>query len=99
MSTEDVDILEHFWCSVHLSPLYGRDCDTCGGEGAYHDCGEDSCCCADPEDPNYPCSDCRGTGRVIWCPEWTEAQPCMKKDWREVNEKGELVEYLRRKNP
>lgn len=41
-------------------------CPTCGGEGGFHDCGDDSCCCADPGGPTdfdwWDCSDCGGTG-------------------------------------
>lgn len=38
------------------------ECEVCGGEGVDgHDCGEDCCCCADPED-NIPCDCCSGEG-------------------------------------
>lgn len=38
------------------------ECWQCGGEGfSHHDCGEDTCCCLDPED-NVPCDICRGKG-------------------------------------
>jgi hypothetical protein len=37
------------------------DCPTCGGDGIVHDCGEDTCCCAD-KSPNVPCPDCGGQG-------------------------------------
>lgn len=38
-------------------------CPTCWGDGYIHDCGEDTCCCANPdEDDCYPCPDCGGTG-------------------------------------
>lgn len=41
-----------------------EECPACGGEGVYgHDCGEDSCCCDDPED-NEPCEVCGGSGVV-----------------------------------
>jgi hypothetical protein len=40
------------------------DCPECQGEGVtHHDCGEDSCCCADPE-PNVRCRVCDGRGVV-----------------------------------
>jgi hypothetical protein len=39
-----------------------NECEACGGEGIDgHDCGEDSCCCADPEE-NVTCSTCFGQG-------------------------------------
>ncbi len=38
------------------------ECENCGGEGFVgHDCGEDCCCCLDPED-NVPCDVCGGKG-------------------------------------
>ena len=41
-------------------------CQRCGGEGGYHDCGEDTCCCSDcgydDEDTWVECDDCGGTG-------------------------------------
>lgn len=38
------------------------ECDVCGGEGVDgHECGEDTCACAWPED-NMPCSNCGGEG-------------------------------------
>lgn len=37
-------------------------CEGCGGEGvAGHDCGEDTCCCVDPQD-NLECQICEGWG-------------------------------------
>jgi len=42
-----------------------EECWACGGEGYYHDCGEDTCCCADPEsDELVPCQECHGRGRL-----------------------------------
>lgn len=38
------------------------ECENCGGEGVSgHDCGEDCCCCEDPED-NIRCDICKGKG-------------------------------------
>ena len=38
------------------------ECEVCGGKGVDgHDCGEDCCCCADPED-NIACDCCLGEG-------------------------------------
>lgn len=37
-------------------------CETCGGEGVNgHDCGEDTCCCLQPEE-NVSCQTCDGEG-------------------------------------
>jgi hypothetical protein len=44
-------------------PCSAFDCD----EGLYHDCGEDTCCCADPE-PDTECDVCKGYGNIHWCP-------------------------------
>lgn len=42
-------------------------CDQCGGDGvADHDCGEDCCVCAEPED-NVPCDRCDGRGAFPKC--------------------------------
>ena len=47
--------------------LVSEDCGSCGGEGVSgHDCGEDSCCCEDPED-NVPCDACGGRGFHKMC--------------------------------
>ena len=38
------------------------ECWNCGGDGfSYHDCGEDTCCCLEPED-NVTCDVCMGMG-------------------------------------
>ena len=45
-------------------------CWQCGGEGTNgHDCGEDCCCCAWPED-NVTCDICEGKGGWEREPEW-----------------------------
>lgn len=45
------------------------DCETCGGEGLDgHDCGEDCCMCADPDEPNLACGICDGEGGWELCP-------------------------------
>jgi hypothetical protein len=45
------------------------DCWNCGGEGfSDHDCGEDCCCCAFPED-NVVCDICEGEGGWLGIPE------------------------------
>lgn len=40
-------------------------CLSCDGEGGYHDCGDDTCCCAadGEDDPDWvDCADCGGSG-------------------------------------
>lgn len=36
-------------------------CWQCHGEGGWHDCGEDCCCCLVPE-INEVCNECKGKG-------------------------------------
>jgi hypothetical protein len=38
-------------------------CWECRGEGGFHDCGEDTCCCLEP-DLNEDCPTCKGEGEV-----------------------------------
>lgn len=53
-------------------------CANCGGERySHHECGEDCCCCVNPED-NVLCDWCDGAGGSWHCrntPEWCEANP------------------------
>ena len=54
-------------------------CWQCGGEGGFHDCGEDCCACLYPElDINWPCDICEGKGGWIQhesnCPNATAAE-------------------------
>lgn len=59
-------------CDAHKScdecggELQWEECYDCDGVGAYHDCGEDTCCCADP-DPNCECPTCSGDGGWQFC--------------------------------
>jgi hypothetical protein len=40
----------------------GTTCWACHGEGGYHDCGEDCCCCLDKDEITETCEECGGTG-------------------------------------
>lgn len=52
------------------------DCWQCFGDGWFHDCGEDCCCCLDPEDDlNEPCPECQGRGGYRECPNLTNHPP------------------------
>ena len=47
--------------------LVSDPCEQCGGDGVYgHDCGEDCCCCLDPEE-NEECDLCVGRGYFMHC--------------------------------
>jgi hypothetical protein len=65
-------------CARCGSSLSFEECEQCGGEGVDgHECGDDSCCCADPED-NLPCDICRGQGafpRCLSSTDWCKANP------------------------
>jgi hypothetical protein len=69
---------KEYQCGRCGSSISFHDCPNCGGEGyTSHDCGEDCCCCAEPED-NVPCDVCNGDGTFARClssPEWCEAHP------------------------
>ncbi len=41
-----------------------EDCWACHGEGGFHDCGEDCCCCLDKDEITETCQECGGTGRL-----------------------------------
>lgn len=43
-----------------------RDCWNCDEGLSGHDCGEDCCCCLDPED-NVRCDICAGKGGFFVC--------------------------------
>lgn len=37
-------------------------CWLCHGEGGFHDCGEDTCCCLDKDEITDDCPECDGEG-------------------------------------
>ena len=67
-----------YQCARCGSSISFEECNYCGGEGyTSHDCGEDCCCCADPED-NVPCDVCQGSGAFPLClssSKWCNAHP------------------------
>lgn len=55
-------------CEVCGCKMERVECDQCSGEGYWgYDCGEDTCCCLDPED-NEECEQCDGEGYWWVCP-------------------------------
>lgn len=50
-------------CESDDEPEDVDTCSVCGGDGLVHDCGEDTCCCADPS-PNVECDECGGSGEI-----------------------------------
>lgn len=44
---------------------YERDCG-CDEGVSGHECGEDACCCLDPEE-NVECDECEGRSYHCWC--------------------------------
>lgn len=54
-----------------------HECQSCDDGFDGHDCGEDTCCCARPED-NVPCDICGGDGGWWVCMsggDWCDAHP------------------------
>jgi hypothetical protein len=47
--------------------LEWRDCYNCEDGYSDHDCGEDCCCCRNPE-PNVECDICDGDSGWLACP-------------------------------
>ena len=64
-------------CARCGSSAYWEDCTSCEDGFDGHDCGEDCCCCLQPEE-NVACEYCDGEGVFHRCmsdPEWCEANP------------------------
>lgn len=74
----DGDDHDHDFCARCGSSVVWEECTECGGDGyADHECGEDTCCCLNPED-NVPCDCCRGDGGWYLClssADWCNANP------------------------
>jgi hypothetical protein len=69
--------MKEYQCARCGSSIEFVECRKCDDGFVGHDCGEDYCCCADPED-NVVCGICHGTGsfpRCLSSLEWCEAHP------------------------
>lgn len=66
---------EHNVCEKCGAAKEWRECYNCEDGFSHHDCGEDCCCCLDPED-NVTCDICEGEGG------WFQCRRCYKGgDW------------------
>lgn len=64
---EDGDPEETMCPKCGCCEMVWEECEYCDEDGFVdHDCGEDCCCCADPE-PNVTCDVCRGVGGFWVC--------------------------------
>lgn len=64
LKANDKELCEQCGCCERVS----EPCDQCGGDGVYgHDCGEDTCCCADPDEATEECDLCGGRGYFMRC--------------------------------
>ena len=64
-----------FTCPKCGAEMDWTDCEVCDGTGySGHDCGEDCCCCLDPEE-NQTCHQCGGEGG--W---WYHVGKCVDSD-------------------
>jgi hypothetical protein len=53
-------------CKKCSNELSWRDCYNCDEGFSHHDCGEDCCCCLNPED-NVTCDICNGDSGWYVC--------------------------------
>lgn len=54
-------------CAICGSMMELTTCDHCQGEGGFHDCGDDCCVCADPDEITDECDECDGEGEYLEC--------------------------------
>ena len=79
----------HCQCARCGSSVSIESCDHCEDGYDGHDCGEDTCCCLNPEE-NLVCQYCDGSGVWHTCmssAEWCEANPL---PGREQVERGSI---------
>ena len=74
-------------CLICCAPLVPESCYQCMGAGGFHDCGEDTCCCLDPDEITNICEVCEGEGEYLSCSALphTEAQMAA---YRETHQEG-----------
>lgn len=54
------------FCDKCRCELEWQECENCEEGYSYHDCGEDCCCCLNPEN-NVICDTCNGEGGWYYC--------------------------------
>lgn len=62
---------EKEFCEEHKTSKVWVHCTNCEYGFSGHDCGEDCCCCLNPED-NIVCDICKGKEGYYLCPVCTE---------------------------
>jgi hypothetical protein len=63
----DPDDFGDEYCPVCGAYMERVDCWMCHGDGGFHDCGEDTCCCLDKEEITETCEECKGEGGYLVC--------------------------------
>lgn len=69
-------------CGRCGSSMMFENCGNCEDGYEDHDCGEDTCCCLDPE-LNVPCGICGGEGGFDLCiasPDWCRDHPMAERE-------------------
>jgi hypothetical protein len=61
------EIYGHQACPICGADMEWETCWQCYGEGGFHDCGEDTCCCLDKEEITEDCEECDGDGGWLAC--------------------------------
>ena len=56
-------------CGIEMDD---EPCWNCSGDGGFHDCGDDVCCCIDKDRITHDCDVCRGEGHLPVCPVCTD---------------------------
>ena len=62
----DADAREY--CAICGCMLEVESCWYCLGDQGFHECGEDTCACLDPDEVTEICEECQGEGCYLVCP-------------------------------
>lgn len=81
---DDIEDIDASCSKCGHSPIRRRDCDNIGCQEGYHDEYDDDPINFPIEGESfYKCSDCKGTGAIIWCPECGHEMTGEKIQWDE----------------